>query len=313
MKKFIYAIVALMTLATACTKEGSIIKPKRVIFNIQIPEMQVRSNGSQATSLYFAFFDENGTYLEELSYGTPDDCIRDFSSGEPICIKLVEGRTYTAIFWAQSPKAPYTVDLSKSKNMTIDYSKISGNTNFNDAFYAHKTIAVTPSTTGGDIILKRPFAQLNIGVPATDIADAKAAGVDIKSVQVTIPSLPTTLDFTTGAVSGSQNATFAWANVGTSQSKINDTDYTILSTNYVLVGSETSPKALTNVTFEMSESAVASASTDITNISRSFESVPIQRNCRTYVLGNIISSSNDYIYTIKLGTSFDNEDNPIIN
>lgn len=312
MKRLFFAVVALAMVATSCSKDESVApeataKTKTVTFSVNAPELKTRAagDGKSATTLYYAFYDESGLLatLPNSTTGEPWTPL----TGKSLEVTLVEGKTYSAIFVAVNADAgedaPYKVDLT-AKTMTIDYSKVKCNSEANDAFY--KYVSGIKSTLTGDqnVELKRPFAQLNIGAPTTDITAAENAGLTINSVKVGA-TVANVLNLVDGTVSGEAAIEFGWATKGAESFTHESTTYTILATTYVLVDGT---KDLATVGFHMSEATDGSAPID-----REFPVVPIQRNHRTFVLGNIVTNADAALkYVIKVDPGFDNEGNPTI-
>lgn len=307
MKRLFFAVVALSLFATSCAKDEAAApeataKTKTVTFSVKAPELKTRAagDGTQATTLYYAFYDESGL-LATLPNSTTGETWTPLT-GKNLEVTLVEGKTYSAIFVAVNASAPYDVDMT-AKTMTIDYSAIKCNSEANDAFYKYVGDITTALTGDQNVELKRPFAQLNIGAPTTDITAAEAAGLTINSVKVGT-TVPNVLNLVDGTVSGDAAIEFGWATKGGESFTHESTTYTILATTYVLVNGT---KNLLTVGFSMSEAADGSDP-----INRGFSAVPIQRNHRTFVLGNIVTNADAALtYVIKVAPGFETGDNVV--
>lgn len=85
---------------------------------------------------------------------------------DDIEFQLVKGFEYTLVFWAQSE----TEDIYKYYNTSdfgaikVNYTAMSNNDELRDAFCAKHTITLTQDVENVNIILKRPFAQINVGM-----------------------------------------------------------------------------------------------------------------------------------------------------
>lgn len=312
MRKLFYAVVALSLFATSCAKDEAAApeataKTKTVTFSVKAPEMQTRAtgDGASATTLYYAFYDESGL-LTTLPNSTTGEGWTPLT-GKDLAVTLVEGKTYYAIFVAVNAGAPYEVDMT-AKTMTIDYSAITCNSEANDAFYKYVGNITSDLTGDQNVELTRPFAQLNIGAPTTDITAAAAAGLTINSVKVGA-TVDNVLNLVDGTVSGEAPIEFDWATKGAESFTHESTAYTILATTYVLVDGD---KNLSTVDFSMSEEAVADDATYADAIAREFSAVPIQRNHRTFVLGNIVTNADAALtYVIKVAPGFETGDNVV--
>ena len=288
MKKILLGMMAAsMMFATSCQNEefadgGNL---STVSFNVGTPEIASRaySDGSTATHLQYAVYDAAGNVLSDLT--VTDATINGGST--TVNLQLTTGNTYSVIFWAAAPNAPYTVDFA-AKTMTVDYTaaKTVSNDENRDAFYKYHTFTVTGAQTE-TIELKRPFAQLNIGV-GDYVASTKAGYTPTKSA-VTVKNIYNKLNLWNGTVDGSQEVTYDYAAIPTNET-FPVAGYEYLSMNYLLVATE---KALVEVEFGYTETDAAAAKT------RTVGSVPVQRNYRTNIYGNLLTSDVDINVTIK--------------
>lgn len=324
MRKLFYAVVALSLFATSCAKDEAAApeataKTKTVTFSVKAPEMKTRAttftagNGAQANKLYYAFYDESG-----LVTGISQTGGVAFDGDEEISVSFVEGKAYTGIFWAQNDASGYTVSFATAladAKVAMNYGTEVANSENYDGFWAGVN---NIQDTTADILLWRPFAQLNIGVTTADIAKAVAAGVDVASVKTVVTDVPTTLnlaDCSFGDVKA--EVTFDWVAKGAATIDLgedpNEKEYTIYSTNYVLVGynkvGDSSPeeKSLTTVTFKISEEAANAAESAGNNLTREYSAVPVQANYRTFIVGDILtgdSSADTHTWTVKIAPGF---------
>lgn len=329
MKRLFFAVVALSMLATSCAKDEAAAPEataKTVTFSVKAPELKTRAftapgNGANATTLHYAIYDEQG-----LVTGLSDTDGEEFNSSKKFEISLVEGKAYKAIFWAQNANSGYTVsmDTFESANVAMNYGTEVGNSEHYDAFWAVVTDLVNHT---GDVEMKRPFAQLNIGVTTADIAKGTTAGVTVQSVKTTVEDVPTVFNLDDGTVGNvTATVTFDWVIAGATTIDLGTptVNYTIFSTNYILVGNPfandltTTEKALTSVKFDMSEAPVTAdegevttAATATNNITRKFgNAVPVQANYRTFIVGDIITGGADNVktWTVKIAPDFEDGD-----
>ena len=305
MRKFFLAVAALVMLATSCTKDEAALvgNESLVSFSVSSPELQTRAygDGTEAKVLYYAFYDEEGTLLNAISAIGEENAeiqsVELVGGKATINVPLVDGRIYSAIFWAQNANAPYTVDWTDKEISYKENVNLTANNEAYDAFYNY-TINIDPARKTHKIELRRPFAQLNIATK--DLAAAKAAGVVVKSTKVKVDAyktltFDTEVDATTGEVvpvakvSNKETFTYDWAPV------IKDvkvmTDYDLISMNYVLVNA----RELVNVTLRMSEDdKVAASADDATDLVRTYSTVPVQRNYKTFIVGNLLTTNNEF-------------------
>ena len=293
MKKSIFLGLATfaMLLTTSCVNE---IAPSKeigdtpVTFQIGTPEIATRaySDGTTATKLQYAVYDEGGNLLDAL---TVEDA--EINGSTSIELQLVTGNEYSIIFWAAAPNAPYTIDFA-NKTMTVNYQGAVCNDETRDAFYKCHTFTVRGAQTE-TIELKRPFAQLNIGT--ADYAASKSAGYTPTKSAVTVKNIYSTLNLATGEVSGETAATYDYAAIPTSET-FPVADYEYLAMNYLLVAAE---KALVDIEFGYTETDAAAAKT------RTVGSVPVQRNYRTNIYGQLLTS--DININVEIDPEYDDD------
>ena len=281
MKKILFGMMAAAVLATSCAKELQDVATgdATVTFAVGTPEIATRaySDGTTATELQYAVYDANGNYLQDLTGS------KEINISTTVELKLTTGNTYSVAFWADSQDAPYTVDFT-TKSVSVDYAGVKSNDENLDAFYAWYTFTVTGAQTE-TVELKRPFAQLNIGTADYDASES--AGYVPTISTVTVSNVYSTLNFATGAVDGATDMTFA-ENAIPAGEEFPVVGYEYVAMNYLLVAAD---KALVEVEFTYSDGSNAKT--------RTVGSVPVQRNYRTNIYGNILTSDVDLNVVIK--------------
>ena len=284
-RKLSFGLMMLATLfAASCAKElveaPVLNEEAKVTFSVNTPEIATRaySDGTTATVLQYAVYDENGVELTALT--ETDATINGSATVE---LQLTTGNKYSVIFWAAAEEAPYTVDFAK-KTMTVNYNNAACNDEARDAFYAYKEITVTGAQTE-TIELRRPFAQLNIGT--ADYTASANAGYTPNQSAVTVKNIFKTLDLVEGKVSDPVEVAFAAADIKKDETfPVAGNEY--LAMNYLLVDSE---KEVVDVEFTYTDGANAKT--------RTVGSVPVQRNYRTNIYGNLLTSDVDINVEIK--------------
>ena len=270
-----FAMVACQTDLNEVNVESGLVD---VTFEVGAPAARAYSDVTTATRLQYAIYDEDGNELTALTKRN-----ETINLTKRVELKLVTGNTYTAIFWAAAPNAPYSVDWATG-TMTVDYSAAVCNDENRDAFYKRHTFKVTGAQTE-TIELKRPFAQLNIGT--NDYEAATNAGYTPTHSAVTVKNVYTTLDLWEGAVDGETEVNFATAEIKKDE-KFPVNGYQYLAMNYLLVATE---KTVVDVEFTYTDGADAKT--------RTVGSVPVQRNYRTNIYGQLLTSDVDINVEIK--------------
>ena len=270
-------------------KQGQAGAEATVSINVTTPEMGVATrdfgDGSTAQTLHYAVYNVKGegnsrtrTYLQDLTVEN-----HPFTLSTTIDLQLVTGNTYDVIFWADvnadlnAKKAPYSIDWENGE-VSVDYTNVTSNNENYDAFFNWMTIEVNGAQTES-IKLYRPFAQLNIGT--SDIDEAKKAGFTIAQTSVTVPTYET-LNLWTKEVADPTTVTFKAAPIPTGEA-FPVANYDYLAMNYLLLPVN---KELVKVTFDF-HSDVDEAK------SRVYTSVPLQRNWRTNIYGQLMTSEVD--------------------
>lgn len=276
------------------------------------------SDGTGAKKLVYAVYNASGELIETIANTDVNGQIVDnsaFDNGltENVTITLAKGQQYTVAFWAQNPNctAYTTTDL---KNVTIDYVGLN-NDETRDAFFKAETFTVTGNTEI-DVVLKRPFAQINVGVYQTDWDAAKASGIEIEKSKVTIENAATSINLLTGEVGGEQTVEYGFdiipAQFATPETLDVDLDkdgtkenYVYLSMSYILANDETTGYAKTAL--EDLDFTFAPISGNNINFSEGLNAVPVQRNWRTNIIGKILTG--DVTFNITIDPIYDGEYN----
>ena len=295
MKKFfVMTVVALAGLmATACSTDDAVSDAENyatVSFTVAAPEMATRTlgDGMTARNLSWGVYDADGNYLPKLSSENAEPVV--FPAGSlstTVEIDLVNGKSYHVIFWAEADGSPYKVDF-ESQLMTYDYSEqnpLLANQEKYDAFFASHPIAEVKGSRTEPVELKRPFAQLNVATADTQKAADGGLVVDKTQVEITTCN---TLNLFSGVASGTQTHCYALSELIDDVIKVGSKEYDLLSMNYLLVNGE---KELVEVAFTVAEG---------TSYSRTYnyQSVPLRRNYKTNIIGNLLTSTLDFEITI---------------
>ena len=272
-------------LATSCEKDGGLGSgdATKVAISVATPQIATRaySDGTTATELQYAVYDKNGNFLPNISGTT------EIPGSTTVELVLTTGNTYDVLFWAAAPGAPYTFNPAE-KTVTVNYGdenyKAVSNDESRDAFFARKTFTVSGKQTE-TVELTRPFAQLNVGT--ADYAESAKAGYtpSLSKVEVTAYQ---TLNLWDGTVANAATRTFDFAAIAKGET-FPVAGYEYLAMNYLLVGAD---KETVEVKFFFKNEP-----TTYTH-DRTIGAVPVQRNYRTNIFGNILTSEVDVNVTI---------------
>ena len=291
-KLFLGLLAGVAMLFTACQDEevkAVVDGDTTVSITAQLPtgvSTRAYADGTTATKLTYAIY-ETGQTTPLITGNATFDNLKT-----TVNVRLANGKTYDMLFWAQADGAPYTFTPA-TQQVTVDYTAAVGQDEKRDAFFKAETLTVN-GTIDKTIQLRRPFAQLNIG--AQDFEDAKKAGFEATQTKVTVDNVYTTLNLLTGAVEGETAVTYNLADLPTEAFPVSLTPVAkYMSMDYLLVAAD---KALTNVTF--------TATNGSHNVERHYTNVPVQRNYRTNIYGNILTEEANF--NIEIVPHFDTPD-----
>lgn len=260
------------------------------------------SDGTGATQLSWAVFNDEG---ELIHAKTTKDNVEDLltDEGYSMAISLAKGQTYRVAFWAQNPECEaYT--LSDDMKVTIDYTGVN-NDELRDAFSA----VTEPFTVEGDntisVVLRRPFAQVNVGAYPWDMQYAVESGLTVTKSAAKVEGVANVLNLFDGSVEGSVDVEYT-LNTIPNEDLMVDVDendegevYEYLSMSYLLADTVASSHKMSFTFTDESETAQA------TFLYSGLEFVPIQRNWRTNIVGQILTG--DISFNIKVDPIYENE------
>ena len=321
-KKLFFGMLAAsgMLLTTSCTNdELNAVQSgneAQVTFSLGLENgigSRAISDGTKADKLVYAVYKINAAGAAELQkiVGSTEGLFvkTDFKSGDNVSITLAKGQTYQVAFWAQDGdcKAYDTADLTA---VSVKYDAEANNDELRDAFFKTVEFTVAGNKTI-DVVLKRPFAQINVGVYESDWNAAVASGIEIQNSAVVIKNAANKINLLTGEVEGEADVKYTLNAIPTEALKV-DTDgdgtqesYKWLSMSYILVN-ETSTQDSDNdgtlgdarTTLQSLQYTFAPESGNSIAFAEGLNSVPVQRNWRTNILGKILTGDIQFNITI---------------
>ena len=325
MKKSLLSALALSAvLLTSCSNE-EVVTPGNdgnVIFSVALPgDFATRatiSDGTKATKLSYAVYLTGTKNALFTSQTATDPQAADFSGLKTtLTLNLAKGKTYDIIFWAdKGTGSSYTFNTA-DQTITVDYTDVASNVEDRDAFFAAKTITVTGAMEE-NITLKRPFAQLNFAT--SDLEAAEKAGFTYGGSRVTVSNVYSVLNLLTGKASHPTTATatavpvtFGYAGLVEDKNTTHDgttqpvKKYHWLSMNYLLTGAVPGSDIQTTAgeTIDLDFTVGSDATTDVNAIKVS--NVPVQRNYRTNIYGELLTSTVNF--TINIDPIYNKDDN----
>ena len=299
MKKHLLTVfgVAATLFATSCNEDLDLGykagEATTVTFSINSPEINTRaySDGTSANVLQYAVYDSEGKELTKLR-----ETDGEIHLSTTVELQLTTGNTYSVVFWAAAEGAPYSLDF-ENKKMTVDYATALSNDEARDAFYKYHTFTVTGAQTE-TIELRRPFAQLNVGT--NDFVASETAGYTPTKSAVKVKNVYKTLNFADGSVEEPMEVNYDYATLPQGET-FPVAGYDYLSMNYLLVPEA---KGVIDIEFGYTDSDAAAAKTRIVG------SVPVQRNYRTNVYGQLLTSKVGF--NVIINPDFEDPDNQVV-
>lgn len=279
------------------------------------------SDGTGADLLYYAIFDADRKLITTINGSTAgllkkEDAFSNGSKEDNVEVTLAKGQEYTAVFWAQDKDCKaYTVTAeTDGLKVDVDYEG-DNNDETRDAFFKAETFKVTGNTKI-DVVLKRPFAQINVGVTEADWNTAVKSGIEITESKVVIKNAATSINLLDGTVSGGEEevtynfatipAKFATAEtleVDVNRNGIieDDEKYKYLSMSYILTGADKTTLEADGLqfTFKSGDKYIV--------FDEGLHAVPVQRNWRTNILDQLLTGNIQF--NIVIDERFDDDYN----
>ncbi len=211
--------------------------------------------------------------------------------GATFSVRLIAGQDYQFVFWADKSGSTINDDLhyntTNLNTVTIkDLDTYKGNDDTRDAFYALYELTADASKSV-EVTLKRPFGQVNVKtLDYTDVLE----GSRPTTAKITYKSIYTQFNLFDGSVSNAQAVSY------TTATNLMDTNG-YLTMDYLFAPTTEDYLIDFSTDYYLNSTLITTNSTT-TNI-------PVRRNYRTNITGNILTKGADLTVVIKPG--FDGE------
>ena len=259
----------------------------------------------------------DGTTVDKVAcavYDADGDELKDLYKVEEVVgktatynVRLAKGQNYRIAFFAYN-EAAGAYDVTDLKNIVVNDGQLS-NVEGRDAFTAYYDVVTGKSMNAINetVTLKRPFAQLNLGIDAVELEDAKKAGIEAAESKIVVSNVYKAFSaFDNTVVEGAETSemTFELNAIPTEALKVTvngeERFYNYLALNYLLVGDKDTEKSLTDVEFIWK-----GKDGETNDPTTTFLNIPVQRNYRTNIIGKLLTSPANF--TIVVDAEFDGE------
>lgn len=204
--------------------------------------------------------------------------------------RLVSGRRYNLVFWADKSGENLNTDLHYDTSNFADVSftgEYAGNDESRDAFFGNVELTASESQAV-DVELHRPFGQLN--VRTLDMAEVPA-GLVPALVKVSFAEVPTGINLLTGELTGETASTLLYADAVALADNGNNAGN--LTVDYIFAPKAEGEQRLVNFTMSFLDAGKTAVAPDY-----EFTNIPVQRNYRTNVTGNLLTKKADVTVTV---------------
>ncbi len=303
MKKYFLSIVALagMLFATSC--QESLVEPQvggTTTFTVQVPDQM----GTKADPTLGLAANVNQLFVAvyaDASAANATPIYRDVvavSAGKAtVSLNLIQGQLYDVIFWAQVDNN-YVSAVQTDNEYTFDLVNIPMNKNYHNtdagAAFFYYWDNFQPTGTSQPVTLRRPFAQLNLGTTYGSLTN-NAGTFTLKSSVIKVKGIADNFNTVSGfgtVTEANKDIEYTFDAVALpSDEKINvaGVDYKYVSMDYLPIVGDDEALITVKATITLSNDQV---------INHQFTNVPVKENYRTNIVGNLISSTTDFVVTV---------------
>ena len=319
-------ILAASLLLGSCQNEkmGGQSEKTSVSFTIEVPGVFTKAiaDGTNVDQLIYEVWSydmTNGTLVKKLFQDETTLTLDGVVRKTTLPLELINDQQYAVLFWAQvSTAGAYT-----TTNLTsVTYAKAMDAYSTNDeslaAFYAvayindgaHVTADNQP--TDGTVVLRRPFAQLNIGTINNTLDntddDRLPYTISLYQSSMTITGVATTFNVFDGSVDGDETLELQLSAVPSDPTTLtisgkNDVYYYAAMT-YLFAGD------VVDVDYCI-QTKLNNDDTFIAEITNSVPTVRLAENYRTNIIGNLLTTSATYEIIVDKGWAKE-DDEPYI-
>ena len=299
MKKLFFNAFALASLFFAASCQQENLEPvnasSTVTYTVQVPDVvATKALGDDVTPVNELVYEVYRTEGERVTTFTDVDNLLYHRTAPvnngvaTITLELVNDQNFTVLFWAQTKvledQTPiYNVD--DLTNVTVSRNAVANNVNA-AAFVGRDFIINCVSDSDCKVTLTRPVSQLNIATTQESLTKFNDVVV-LEGSSVVVKGLSQDYNVATltpGELNDNEY-TYTETVVPTDVLKVGETDYVYVGMNYVGFAPQLGATLTVSYVINTTEG----------NIDNIIENVPVKPNYRTNIIGNLITSTSDYV------------------
>ena len=288
MKKLFYLLLATPLLLASCSNDEEVASEEtvQVSFSTELPKrIGTRAgttdlNVNKVVCAVFEGGEEISTLREVITIQEGEDIV--------FAPRLIKGRTYDVVFWAMKDDN-YDVDdmtaITRASGATAAESEF-------DAFTESVEVEVTGSKSE-TITLKRPLAQLNLGVTLDDwnaVASEETFGMKPTKMIITLTGKDT-FNALTGATTGEDKEVTYTLDVSGEDLVAGDETYKSIAMCYVYPDAGQENIDITYTIYDQDDNVIRE---DVT-----IQNIPLENNYRTNVVGGLLTGTITYTITFE--------------
>lgn len=288
MKKLIYLLLAMPLLFTSCSKDEGMASEEtvQVSFSTELPKRIGTRAGTtdlNVNKVVCAVF-ENGAEISTLRE------VIDIQDGEDIVFapRLIKVRTYNVVFWAMKDD---NYDVDDMTAITRASGATAAESDF-DAFTESVEVEVTGSKSE-TVTLKRPLAQLNLGVTSDDwnaVASDETFGMTPTKMVITMTG-KNTFNALSGTAIGEDTEVTYTLDVSGEDLVAGDETYKSIAMCYVYPDAGQENIDIMYTIYDQNNEVIRE---DVT-----IQNIPLENNYRTNVVGGLLTGTITYTITFE--------------
>ena len=320
MKKTVFILFAAALAFAGCNKSVEVGTGEKVSASFQIStEMTTRATldgdgqGVNVNRFIMEVWHVTGSgasqvselYTRQVKYGTQITAGTNISNPAKtnFTVSLVKGQDYDLLFWADKGDdqgADVYYNTSDLHNVVL--GAYTGNDDRRDAFSQCVTLINVTSDPSTSVQLERPFAQLNIITQDIDDIEANSGTVKVVPDLISVAfDAPTVFNVKTQEASASAPFTSNVTPYYLDPAVGSQAEHYTLSMDYILASKD--QQDIKDVTL------TAIKTSDVLN-TQTFSNIPLQRNYRTNILGNLLTTTGVFtVETAPVWASPENNEN----